>query len=113
MRRMPRITILAALTGVLLLVALPARAQKDRWQQLNSQAAQLQEQGKYAEALPVAQESAKVAEATFGLENEFTLASLNRLATIYSDMGDYPNAEKLYKRALPIWVLLIRACPPC
>jgi CHAT domain-containing protein/tetratricopeptide (TPR) repeat protein len=102
MRRMPRITILGALTGVLLLVAPPARAQKDRWQQLNSQAARLQEQGKYAEALPVAEESAKVAEGTFGLENEFTLASLNRLATIYSDMGDYPDAEKLYKRALPI-----------
>lgn len=99
---MPRIPIVLVLTGALLVVAHPARAQKDRWQQLNSQAAQLQEQGKYAEALPVAQESAKVAEATFGPENEFTLASLNRLATIYSDMGNYPEAEKLYKRALPI-----------
>ncbi len=99
---MPRIRTVLAVAATFLALASSTPAQKDHWQQLNSQAAQLQEQGKYAEALPIAQESAKVAEATFGAESEFTLASLNRLATIYSDMGNYPEAEKLYKRALPI-----------
>ena len=53
MRRVPRIIIMVVLAGALLTVAHSARAQKDRWQQLNSQAAKLQEQGKYAEAQPL------------------------------------------------------------
>ena len=102
MRRVPRFVNLASLAIGMLALALPARAQKARWQELNNQAAQLQKQGKYAEALPVEQEAERVAEATFGIDNEFTAASMNRLATIYSDLGKYSDAIALLKRALAI-----------
>ena len=77
---------LAAVSFLVLLACLPSSAQEARWKQLNAQAAQLQDQGRYGEALPIAQEAARVAEATFGTNNEITAASLNRLGNILSDL---------------------------
>jgi CHAT domain-containing protein/Tfp pilus assembly protein PilF len=93
---------LAAVSFLVLLACLPSSAQEARWKQLNAQAAQLQDQGRYGEALPIAQEAARVAEATFGTNNEITAASLNRLGNILSDLGRYPDAEATLKRALAI-----------
>ena len=90
----------------LLLVALalevPVAAQKARWNELNAQGKQLYEQGKYAEAIPLAQESIRVAEATFGSEHRNVAASLDNLAGLYEKQGRYADAEPLYKRALAI-----------
>ena len=102
MRRTTRIANWIALIAALLTLAIPVTAQKDRWEQLNSQAIQLQKQGKNTEALPVAQEAAKVAEATFGAENFSTAVALNRLGTIYSNLGKYSDAEPILRRALAI-----------
>jgi CHAT domain-containing protein/Tfp pilus assembly protein PilF len=87
-----------------LLFAAPATAQEVRWKELFAQAGQLKQQGKPVQALPVAQEAERVAEATFGPENAYTLASINRLATIYDDLGRYSEAEPLYKRAIGIGI---------
>ncbi len=93
----------AAATFVLL-ACLPSSAQEARWKELFAQAGQLKQQGKPVQALPVAQEAERVAEATFGLQNANTLASINRLATIYDDLGRYSEAEPLYNRAIGIGI---------
>src|SRR5208282_5652139 len=45
-------------------------AQESRWKKLNEQTLDLEHKGKYAEALPIAAEALKVAEATFGHNDE-------------------------------------------
>jgi hypothetical protein len=60
---------LVACSLFILVAALPLPAQEQRWKELNAQVKQLYQQGKYAEAIPPAQESLRVAEATFGPRN--------------------------------------------
>ncbi|HYA97151.1 MAG TPA: CHAT domain-containing tetratricopeptide repeat protein, partial [Methylomirabilota bacterium] len=94
-----------ALPAVLALaasLAAPLSAQEDRWNELNARFLQLYRQGGYAEAVPVAQEALRVAEATFGPEHSRTATSLNNLAALYAAQGRYAEAEPLYNRALAI-----------
>jgi CHAT domain-containing protein/tetratricopeptide (TPR) repeat protein len=93
-----------AVATLVLLVCIPSSAQEARWKELFAQAGQLKQQGKPVQALPIAQEAERVAEATFGLQNANTLASINRLATIYDDLGRYSEAEPLYKRAIGVGI---------
>lgn len=102
MRPRPCIAKLCALLAALLAMQISAAAQADRWQQLNSQAVQLQKQGKNAEAYPIAQEAARVAEAAFGEEKVFTAVALNRLGSIETALAKYSDAELHFKRALKI-----------
>jgi len=88
---------LIALLGV---PALPA--QEARWKQLNQQVLELNRQGKYAEAIPIATEAVKVAEAAFGPEDEKVGTVLNNLAELYESQGKYGEAEPLFQRALRI-----------
>ena len=83
--------------------ALPLAAQESRWNELNAQALQLYEQGKYTEAIPVEREALDVAEATFGEEHSTVAASAYLLATLYDKQGRYTEAEPLYKRAITIY----------
>jgi CHAT domain-containing protein/Tfp pilus assembly protein PilF len=93
------------IAGLLLLASscvVPLAAQEERWNQLNVQVVQFFQQGKYTEAIPLAQESVQVAEATFGPEHPNVARSLNNLAALYDDQGRYADAEPLYKHALAI-----------
>jgi len=85
-----------------LLCASVLQAQESRWKKLNEQTLDLEHKGKYAEALPIAAEALKVAEATFGHNDGRVATALSNLATIYDDQGKYPEAEPLYLRALGI-----------
>ena len=96
--------------SLLLLVLIPtlalfvptARAQETQWEALNKQLAELYKNGRYQQALPVAQESLKVAESTFG-PNHFNVASsANNLAEIYRMLGRYDDAKPLYQRTMKI-----------
>ena len=92
-----------ALFAVLLAASLcvvAATAQKPRWQELNVQSTQLYQQGRYAEALPIAIEALKVAEAAFGPDSAWVAADLHTIALIYSGQGRYSEAEPLFRRAL-------------
>src|SRR6266478_53844 len=82
--------------------AQPVAAQEARWKELNTQVLTLKEQGKYAEAIPLAQEELRVAEATWGSAHPRVAVSLNNLALIYLAQGMYPEAVPLYQRALKI-----------
>jgi CHAT domain-containing protein/Tfp pilus assembly protein PilF len=96
------VTYICALLLVAISFPLPAAAQEARWKELDAQSRELAKQGKYAEAIPVAQEAVKVAESTFGPDNNYIATSLNILAEMYRRLGKYSEAEPLYKRALAI-----------
>ena len=80
--------------------ALPARAQEERWHELTARVEELHKRGKYAEAIPVAQQTVHIAESTFGPDHPNVASSLNDLALMYTEQGQYAEAEPLYKRAL-------------
>lgn len=70
---------------------------------LIEQLVQLKKGGKFAEAIPIAQESVELSETTFGPEHPGMAVSLGHLAILYDNMRDYAKAEPLYRRALEIY----------
>jgi tetratricopeptide (TPR) repeat protein len=79
-----------------------ATAQQPLWQQLNAQSTQLYQQGRYADALPIAIEAVKAAEEAFGPDSAWVAADLNNLAQIYNSQGRYTEAEPPFQRALQV-----------
>jgi CHAT domain-containing protein/tetratricopeptide (TPR) repeat protein len=77
-------------------------ADEGRWEELISQAIKLYQAGRYAEAIPFAQEGLRVAEATWNADDHHVGASLNALASLYHREGRYGDAEPLYRRGLGI-----------
>jgi tetratricopeptide (TPR) repeat protein len=70
--------------------------------QLNQQTMNLIKQGRFAEAVPIAQKALSIREKVFGAEHPDTATSLNSLAELYRELREYSKAEPLYKRALQI-----------
>lgn len=68
--------------------------------ELNRQVEQLYDQGKYAEAIRVAEQALAEAEVTVGPDHASTATTLNNLAVFYRDMGRYDEALPLHKLAL-------------
>ena len=95
---------LARGVAILLFLALglAVGAQEGRWRELVKQANELRAEGKYGEAVPVAEEAVRVAEKTFGGGHPALAMSLNLLGAIYDDEGKYAEAEPLFKRGLAI-----------
>jgi CHAT domain-containing protein/Tfp pilus assembly protein PilF len=87
---------------LMLLAGVPLGAQENRWKELNQQVVSLHQQGKLAEAVPLAEEALRVAEASFGAEDPAVAASLNNLALLYKEQGRYAEAEPLYQRNLSL-----------
>ncbi|NMF59568.1 tetratricopeptide repeat protein [Pseudanabaena yagii GIHE-NHR1] len=71
-------------------------------EELNRQVIQLYKQGKYREAIAIAQLSLAIREKTLGAEHPDVAASLNNLAQLYKSQGNYTAAEPLLKRSLAI-----------
>jgi len=69
---------------------------------LQKQVGQLNQAGKFAEAIPIAEDSLKLAEKAFGPNHPQTALWLNNLAELYNSMGHYSEAEPLLQRALTI-----------
>ncbi|MGO9088936.1 MAG: tetratricopeptide repeat protein [Candidatus Sulfotelmatobacter sp.] len=70
--------------------------------QLAKQIDDLYQQGKYADAVPLAQRLIEIRKRTVGEDHPDYAAALNWLAQIYNAQGQYDDAEPLYKRALAI-----------
>jgi CHAT domain-containing protein/Tfp pilus assembly protein PilF len=87
---------------LLLLLPSPIAAQDARWSELIKQARALRSQGKYAEAIPVAEKAVQEAEHTFGADDKKLALSLSFLGIMLDDQGKYSEAEPLYTRALAI-----------
>lgn len=92
---------LLSLLALTLWVA-PASAGEESWAALNSEVVALNEQGRYSQALPLAEESLKVAESTVESDHPYLTASLNNLGALYQALGKYSEAEVLYRRTLEI-----------
>jgi CHAT domain-containing protein/Tfp pilus assembly protein PilF len=80
----------------------PSPAQESRLQELNAQVGQLARQGKFADAVPLATEAVRVAEATYGPDSAKVAGQLNTLGLAYYYQGLCAQAEPLYQRAVRI-----------
>jgi hypothetical protein len=81
-------------TALIWSACIPLAAQYDHWNDLSGRAAQLTNQGKYTDALPVALESLAVAESTFGKAHANYGLTLNAIGYLYLLMGRYSLAEE-------------------
>jgi CHAT domain-containing protein/Tfp pilus assembly protein PilF len=88
---------------ILAVSILAAAAQEARWYQLSEQVLQLRQQGKYAEAAPLAQETVRVAQTTFGPEDTHVGLSQNVLGLVLMHLEKFPDAETAYRSALSIF----------
>ena len=85
------------------ILACPASlAEDDDPNALNQEVKQLIEQGKYREAIPIAETAVEVAKRALGPEDPETAAALNNLGLLYRKIGDYAKAEPLLQEALRI-----------
>src|SRR5688500_6872933 len=96
---------LLALCGALWVVTISVSAQAEdlkEAERLNQQVIRLFGEGKYDEALPLAERSLAIREKALGAEHPAVAVSLFNLASLYNSKGVYARAEPLYQRALAI-----------
>lgn len=77
-------------------------AQDARWYQLSERLVQLKEQGRIAEAIPVAQQVVRIAEATYGPADRHLGLSLNVLGVLLEDQEKFEEADTTLHRALEV-----------
>ncbi|MBD2091284.1 CHAT domain-containing protein [Microcoleus sp. FACHB-1515] len=66
------------------------------------QASELQQQGQYAEATFLVQQTLEIYERILGANHPFVAISLNNLAELYREQGDYAQALPLYQQSRSI-----------
>ena len=71
--------------------------------QLNQKVDGLYQTGKYAEAIPLAQQVLAIREKALGPDDPDVATALNTLAILYINQGRYADAEPSVKRALAIY----------
>jgi tetratricopeptide (TPR) repeat protein len=75
---------------------------ESRWDAVNQKMFSFIKQGDYKQALQVAKQSLEIAEKDYGPNHINTAKSLNNVGTILWDLGNFSDAEPLFKRALTI-----------
>src|SRR5690349_18622616 len=100
-RRVRQVAALVVVWG--LMFAHPVTAQQaDEAGTLFTQIRKLFDEGKYADAVPLAQRALAVRENELGPDHPDVAISLNNLAELYRAQGRYVDAEPLYRRSLGI-----------
>ena len=95
--------IAALLIGIFLSVPHAAFAQGlDEAAALTHQVIQLYSQGRYLEAIPLAERALAIRERTLDPNHPDIARSLYNLARLYYTLGRYADAETLFKRSLTI-----------
>ena len=87
------------------LSAVPVLAQGDDLERigpLSRKVVELYKEGKYDEAIPLAQEALSICEKRLGPDNPDTANILNSLATLYYSKCDFAQAKPLFQKALAI-----------
>ena len=99
-----RVGLLAAivLAWMLELSPLAMAQQGDDADALNAQVIKLYGEGKYSEAVPIAQRALALREKALGPDHPDVATTLHNLAALYYNQGRYADAEPLYKRSLAI-----------
>jgi tetratricopeptide (TPR) repeat protein/CHAT domain-containing protein len=75
---------------------------EDQLQSLSRRTTRLIEQGKYQEAVPIAETAVAVAKHTRGSQRPETAYALDNLGSLYSAIGEYAKAEPVLKEAVQI-----------
>ncbi|MEL7038379.1 MAG: CHAT domain-containing protein [Cyanobacteria bacterium J06592_8] len=78
----------------------PQSPELEEAKRLNQQVIQLYQQGKYNEAIPIAERVLEMRQKLLGDEHPSVAESLNNLAGLYESQGRYSEAESLYIQAL-------------
>ena len=71
-------------------------------EELNQQVIKLYEQGKYQEAIPLAEKALSLRQEVLGNNHLDVATSLNNLAALYESQGRYTEAEPFYLQTLEI-----------
>ena len=96
-------TLVATFVALGAVLTSPARAQQgDDADALNAGVVRLYGEGRYGEAIPLAQRSLAIREKALGPDHPDVATALNSLAALYSNQGRTADAEPLYKRSLAI-----------
>ena len=101
-RRLQKSPVVLLALGLWILVREASLAEEDDPGALNQRVNQLIEQGKYQEAIPIAERAVEVAKHTLGPDHPKTADALNDLGFIFQKIGNYAKAEPLYQEALRI-----------
>ena len=99
------VSVLAIFTSVLVVAPLSSLAfaqSVEEAAQLNQQAIQLYQQGRYADAEPMFKRSLVIQEKALGHNHPNVASLLNNLAELYEAQGRYADSEPLLKRSLAI-----------
>src|ERR1700693_4157687 len=83
--------------GLWILACTASLAEDDDPNALNHQVNQLIEQGKYQEAIPIAERALEVAKRARGPEHPETANALDNLGLLFKNIGGYAKAEPLYQ----------------
>jgi CHAT domain-containing protein/tetratricopeptide (TPR) repeat protein len=71
-------------------------------EQLNQRAVRLFQEGRYAEAIPLAERALALVEKVLGPNHISVAGALNNLASMYFGINDFVRAEPLFRRAIEI-----------
>jgi tetratricopeptide (TPR) repeat protein len=96
------LVVLLLALGFSFVVNAQALAEDDSPAELNRRIDELYQQGKFKEAIPLAEKLVALTKQARGEDDAETAASINLLARLYESSGDYAKAEPLYKEALEI-----------
>ena len=88
--------------GFWILACTASLAEGDDPTALNQQVYRLVEQGKYKEAIPIAEKVVEIAMHSQGLESPATADALSVLGLLWNKVGDYAKAEQVFQEALRI-----------
>ena len=88
-RSLAKSTFLLLALGIWILVCQASLAEDDDPKALNQQVNQLLEQGKYQDAIPIAERAVEVAKRVRGPEDPETADALNNLGVLFQKIGDY------------------------
>jgi Flp pilus assembly protein TadD len=89
-------------SALLILGSSSTIANDEDLQALNQRIVALFKQGKYQEAIPLAEKAVDMTRRLRGTEDPQTAETLNNLAMLYSKMGENAKAEPLFEQALEI-----------
>ncbi|WP_051463628.1 CHAT domain-containing tetratricopeptide repeat protein [Leptolyngbya sp. PCC 6406] len=84
-------------------LTLEQREALERVRSLNQQVIELHQAGRYAEAIPLAEEALRIRQAQLGERHPDVVITLNNLAVLYGAQGNYTAALPLLQRALNIY----------
>ena len=96
---------LAVFLGLVVAVGITVKSAHSQTKEADAlyvQQERLYKQGRYTEAISLAQRILAIREKSLGPNHPDVAISLNNLASLYQDQGRYADAEPLYKRSLAI-----------